>query len=525
MIRRYEQDYRRYVYKKPKNYWAETEEVKQSLEYTDFKNNTKHMNGGMPVISNGKTSWIDTDDMHTVIYGLSGAKKTLCFFEPLIYTDTKCGKSMVINDPKGEIYERMSGFQKAEGYSIYCLDFRTFDADGFNILAYPARLFKSGRKDEGARMLTNLVNVLAEKQRKVTKDVFWPDQAAQWNTGTGILMFEGYPEEQINILNWTDFNNKESADYVETILPFLNDAKAEKKQLKETVGAAENTTRSILVTGSSLMAPLKQNNEMMRMLSHSTFNLDDLLKEKVALYIITDDTTSTCNEVIGIIVSQIQTFLVGEAYKMPGKRLKYKFDFILDEFQSYFVPDMEQALAAHRSRGIRYYLCVQTLAGLKDRYDQPEALLANCGNIFFLGSTEQELLKKISELCGETNITPSGNSRPLISASQLSSLKKTWDYKRALYISPLKSIIYCVDFPSIEAYDLGNYPVYTRKIEHPELQSYTVKEFCEELKEAVKMMIFARTTDIRVAMRKNNKTIRPSMVAFLESDLFKATRE
>lgn len=72
------------------------------------------------------------------------------------------------------------------------------------------------------------------------------------------------------------------------------------------------------------------------MLSHSTFHLEDLCKKKTALYIVTDDTTTTADSIVGIIISQIQTFLVENAYNNGGK-LDTRFNFIMDEFASFAI--------------------------------------------------------------------------------------------------------------------------------------------------------------------------------------------
>ena len=58
------------------------------------------------------------------------------------------------------------------------------------------------------------------------------------------------------------------------------------------------------------------------MLSHSTFTLDDLIKPKTALFLVTDDTTSTANPILGMIISQIQSYLIGNAYRSKNGRLE-----------------------------------------------------------------------------------------------------------------------------------------------------------------------------------------------------------
>lgn len=102
-----------------------------------------------------------------------------------------------------------------------------------------------------------------------------------------------------------------------------------------------------------------QNPKLADMLSHSTFTLEDLIKPKTALFLVTDDTTSTADPILGMIISQIQTFLVDKAYHNKNGRLNVRMNFVLDEFASIPIPNMDKSLATHRSRNIRYYLFEQ----------------------------------------------------------------------------------------------------------------------------------------------------------------------
>lgn len=104
------------------------------------------------------------------------------------------------------------------------------------------------------------------------------------------------------------------------------------------------------------------------MLSSNTFTLADLVKPRTALFLVTDDTTSTADPILGIILNQIQTYLVDKAFHSKNGRIEPRMNFLLDEFASLPLPNMDKALATHRSRNIRYYLCAQSLALLKKRY-------------------------------------------------------------------------------------------------------------------------------------------------------------
>ncbi len=481
MSRKYEASYAGYVHEKPASYWTSEEHLKSRLLEVDFTGKGAIKAGGMPVISDGLTAFVDARDGHTAVIAPSGMKKSICCFMPLIYTLGRAGEIMVITDPKGELYQRTAGNLAREGYQIYCLDFRDMDKDFYNILEYPTKAYRTDR-DRGLSLLSDIVNALAENQRKSAKDPFWPDTGAQYCNATAAMMIDAYPaQDLINVLNWCEFNTWDSAMMLREFINLLPDGNTVKTSLKGILSSADNTLRSILVTATSFLSMFNQNNKLACMLSSSTFSLEDLLKEKTALYIVTDDTTTTADPIVGIILSQIQNFLIDRAFHNGGS-LDTRFNFILDEFASFEIPNMDKALATHRSRNIRYYLCVQTYAGLKFRYENPEALLSNCGTTMFLGSTELEMLKIISEQLGSTSITSDGKEKPLAGISDLMNLKKTWDEKEALYLNLPESIRYCATLPSIEAYGIENVPAPEIRRRHRGILPYTLDAFFQDMR-------------------------------------------
>ena len=172
--------------------------------------------GGVPIISDGQNVYIDDGDGHTALIACSGMKKSICGFMPLIRMLAAAKENMIITDPKGELYNREAGFLKNQGYYVPCLDFRIMDKDCFNLLHYPATVYRNGDKDRGLSLLSDIINALAEEQRHRAKDPFWPDTGALWLNGTGAIMMDAYPKiEQVNVLNWSDFNVRGSASIIE----------------------------------------------------------------------------------------------------------------------------------------------------------------------------------------------------------------------------------------------------------------------------------------------------------------------
>lgn len=321
--KQYEAVYAGYVYEKPTTHWTSTEEVKKRLTKVNLSDLSELEAGGIPIIFDDQDIYIDAGDNHTVLLACSGMKKSICGFMPLIRILAAANENMVITDPKGELYDREAGFLKSQGYNVRCLDFRTMDKDCFNVLRYAATVYRSGDKDKGLSLLSDIINALAEDQRHRAKDPFWPDTGALWLNGTGAIMMDAYPKiEQVNVLNWSDFNVRGSASIVEDHLLSTMPDYTVKAALKQCLSSAENTFKSILITASSFLMMFNQNPKLASMLSHSTFTLEDIIKPKTVLFLVTDDTTSTADPILGMIISQIQSFLVDKAYHSKNGKLR-----------------------------------------------------------------------------------------------------------------------------------------------------------------------------------------------------------
>lgn len=480
--KQYEAAYAGYVYERPITHWTSTEEVKNRLTKVDLSDLSELKAGGMPIIFDDKNVYIDDGDGHTALIACSGMKKSICGFMPLIRILAAANENMVITDPKGELYNRLGGLLKSQGYNVRCLDFRTMDKDCFNLLRYPATVYRSGDKDKGLSLLSDNINALAEDQRHRAKDPFWPDTGTLWMNGTGAMMFDAFPKiEQVNILNWSDFNVRGSASIIEEhLLPMMPDNTV-KSALKQCLSSAENTFRSILITASSFLTMFNQNPKLAAMLSHSTFTLEDLIKPKTALFLVTDDSSSTADPIVGMIINQILSYLYDKAYHSKNEQLDVRMNFVLDEFASIPINQMDRYLATSRSRKIRFYLCVQSLALLKERYENPEKLLSNCASTLYLGSTELELLKELEAKLGTTCVTVDGKERPLCSQSELMTLERSWSHKEAIYMNLAEGIRYCTMLPSIETYNIGNHPLPTYSAKLPAIETYTVAEFATDV--------------------------------------------
>lgn len=74
---------------------------------------------------------------HSLVIGATGSGKTTTFINPMIQLigATNCGSSMIMTDPKGELFSLHSAFLKSRGYDVKLLDLRdTYSSSRWNPL-------------------------------------------------------------------------------------------------------------------------------------------------------------------------------------------------------------------------------------------------------------------------------------------------------------------------------------------------------------------------------------------------------
>lgn len=106
----------------------ESENVFKHYKYSELGNVKKD---GVPVIAkfNEKTKDLEiafTGPCHSLIIGSTGSGKTTTFVNPMIQNlaTTKAGSSMVISDPKGELFLLHSKYLESRGYDVKVVDLR-----------------------------------------------------------------------------------------------------------------------------------------------------------------------------------------------------------------------------------------------------------------------------------------------------------------------------------------------------------------------------------------------------------------
>lgn len=437
---------------------ATPEELRERFATAELIPGIPISGGGIPILSDGVRVTMNTEDTMTLILGATGSKKTRTLVAPLILSAAQAGESMVLIDVKGEyasgqLSPYLHGVLRDRGYRIRALNFRDFNCDGWNLLSDPYRQYRVGREGDAMAEVSRIVDSLAGATRDTT-DPFWKNMAKQYLVSVTALLFELCDDpERINLLSLAAFANWEACENLRELLNQIRTENSITTMLRGVLSAPETTRLSVLATASSFLTPFLINEKLLRMLSHTTFEPEELYREKTALFLIIPDESDAYRDISGLLISQLSASLVQNAYHLGGS-LPRRVHFICDEFPQVRIPNMHKNIAAHRSRNIRWTLICQSRRQLRDAYpDEAAAIEANCTDLFFLGSPDPELLEELSLRAGMVIEEQDGVPRRLISVEQLRRLRKGREYTEVLFASGPTVCI--TSLPDISKYQLA----------------------------------------------------------------------
>lgn len=451
----YESDWKQYVLPKQCAAFSSEEDIKNIFEPMNFTKSGA-IQSGMPIISDGQDGYVNAETEMTIIFGGTGSKKTRTLIAPTICTLADSGESMIIMDIKGELSSgelsgAIRGQLKRRRYNTIFLDFRNLGSDGMNILEKPYKLYKAGQKDLANIELNNIAALISAVYRGTKADPYWELSAKQYFVGVCNLIFESCRSAaKVNMLTVASYCNREATDRLEILLRDYESIDNTLIMLKSILSLPEKTLACVVSSLNSMLEPFINNRKLLRMLSKSTFNINELYLEKTALFIIVPDEISTYDAISGMIIQQLTATLINDAVNYGGK-LPRRVNVICDEFCNYQIKQMNKNISAHRSRNIRWYLVCQSLEQLQKCYPEDSGtILANCANLYYLNSSDLTLLNYLSEKSGVTTDNLDNKNIPLISVQQLQSLKKGWDYTEVYFTC--RGMHFVTKLPDISLY-------------------------------------------------------------------------
>lgn len=370
--------------------------------------------GGIPLLydRDKEALALDPSDSHTIVYGATGSKKTRAFVMPTIKILGYAGESMIINDSKGELFTRTAGELQKEGYGIITINFRDpAVGNSWNPLQIPYQYYLAGDVDKAAEFANDIANTLMLAEVS-DKEPYWDYASSDVCYGLILLLLKyckeyDVPEGAVNISNLMALRRKL---YAEGTMPqktplwkWAAQDELVAARLSGSVMAPKDTMNSILAVFDQKMRSFTIQPTLLDMLANNNIEIEKFGERKTAVFLITPDEKTAYHRLVALFISQSYQYLIYTAMQQGG-RVPNRINYILDEFSSLpaIGSDFPSMISAARSRNIRFSIVCQSKNQLVRRYREEAATItANCANWIFFASRELDLLRELSELCGQ----------------------------------------------------------------------------------------------------------------------------
>ena len=342
------------------------------------------------------------------VYGASGSKKTRAFCMNMILQSAARKSSLVICDPKSELYEKSSAYLRDQGYTVKVFNLVTPAAsDSWNCLS----------EIEGQELMAQLFcDVIIKNTGSERGDHFWDN--AELNLLKALVLYveRGYPPEKRNIgevYQLLAMSSEKELNAIFDVLDISHPAKAPYSIFKQ----SSESVRGGVIIGLGSRLQVFQNKDIRNITGYDEIDLELPGKQPCAYYCITSDQDSTFDFLSSLFLSFIFIKLVRYAdQNCPGGALPVPVHVLGEELcVCGVIPDLSRKISVIRSRNISMSCVFQNLAGLQNRYPQNQwqEILGNCDITLFLGCTDALTAQFISDRTGEASIAVTSKAKQL----------------------------------------------------------------------------------------------------------------
>lgn len=363
---------------------------------------------------------------HVMVLGPSGSGKSFCYSLPNIFQSILQGESVVVTDPKGELYATTSKFAESHGYVVKILNLAWLNgSDAVDFLGE----VQGDQIGIEAQTFANIVIANTEnpngggdaaysngEKNLLTALVLFiitaPQHLQQNSSGTGTYpkTFGGVYELLCESLETLE----EKFDHLAAFDP-KNPALGPWSIFKD----GSESFRGNLRTGLGNRLTVLNDDVVKNITGNKEIDLILPGQTKCIYYVIMDDMKDTFKFLSSLFFTYLINRLVEYSRKQSDLRLPVGVNLIMDEFIAIGrLPDFEKKLATVRSAGISISIIFQNKPQLDAAYPDglSDTIIGNCSTILCLACNDTETAKFLSDRSGTATVALDQEriSRPVI---------------------------------------------------------------------------------------------------------------
>ena len=434
------------------------EEIDKNYTVAEYSELAQKPIVGIPIKAvehKGKYTVHFAKNAHTMIIGTTGSGKTTTFINPVvqILSQSAAKPSMLISDPKGELYALHAKSLTDKGYTVKVLDLRNpynsvrwnplerpftfyqrmlhiedevtadeenggylFDGEFYNKpedLQSALQVKKQWLFDQVYEDLHDMITVLCPITNK--NEPIWESGAKNFILAIAIAMLEdsanpelGMTKEKYNFYNLMKIATNTEDDCAELMKYFqergpLSKALALSKQVLDSADKTRGSYLSTMFDKLNIFSDLS----LCSLTSSNEITFSDMAEQPIALFLQIPDEKETRHTLAAMILLQAYKELVAKANTYPDLSLPRAVYFLMDEFGNLPpIHKMEQMVTVGRSRNLWLCLVIQSYAQLAKVYDDKVAdiIKSNCNIQAFIGTSDYKTVEEFSKRCGNFSV-------------------------------------------------------------------------------------------------------------------------
>ncbi len=344
---------------------------------------------------------------NVAVIGAPGTMKSRAIIRNALLQALKLNESVVITDPKGEMYADTAELYRQNGYDVKVYNLiDPSHSDSWNCMS---------DLNGDTLLAQTLTNVIIGNTSSGKGDHFWDNgegnllKALVLYVDQNPAMDKNYGKNLAEVYNRLTSVGEHGLIELFNGLEYNHPARAPFNLFMQ----SSDTVKSGIILGLGTRLQVLQNEAVKKITTKSDIDLTAPAQRKCAYYIMISDQDTTMAFLSSLFFSFLFIRLTRFADKCPDRKCPVPVNLILDEFNnvgriggSEDGSDFARSLSVCRSRDIRVMLAVQSLGQLQNRYPNNlwAEIIGNCDTQLMLGCTDDITAEYVSARSGDMSI-------------------------------------------------------------------------------------------------------------------------
>lgn len=339
------------------------------------------------------------DNTNTLLIGAPGTGKTRSFVLPNLMSSEE--ESIVVLDPKGEIYDISGELMREKGYNVRVLDF--INPENSDIHYNPIHYCRNDND------IIKFSRIIVEDQQQRTADAFWP-LSSQMLCNAFVGFLKEFRSERDHTLSAVkklitaatvcEENPEKTKSKVDLIFEEARNQNPSSwacGQYAIIRNAAAKTQKSVVISLAAefcgFLTP-----QIAELTDYDDLDLPDFCQNKSIIYVKCSDIDRSKDKLIAIFFTQLFGELYNMADRSKGHSLPRGVKVILDDMGANLkIPNLDGIISTARGRRISISIILQSMGQLKRQYPDYTSIVNSCNNVVFLGGSDLETCREMAE--------------------------------------------------------------------------------------------------------------------------------